>query len=91
MMKNSEKFLGVSVKVFQVLAWVSLVIQVVVGLIVLVVGGEPVLIGGVDVPARLVGLLNCIAGVIYFFMLYLVSHVIKVLLEIRSGASGRGA
>ena len=82
-MKDSGKFLGVSVKVFQVLAWVSLVIQVVVGLIVLVVGGEPVLIGGVDVPARLVGILNCVAGIIYFFMLYLVSHVLRVLLDIR--------
>ena len=82
-MKNSEKFLGISVKAFQVLAWVSLVIQVVVGLIVLVVGGQPVLIGGVDVPARLVGILNCIAGIIYFFMLYLVSHVLRVLLDIR--------
>ena len=86
-MKDSGKFLGVSVKVFQVLAWVSLVIQVLVGLIVLVVGGEPVIIGGVDVPARLVGLLNCVAGVIYFFMLYLVSHVLRVLLDLHQRAS----
>ena len=82
-MKDSVKFVSVSAKVFQVLAWVSLVIQVVVGLIVLVVGGQPVLIGGVDVPARLVGVLNCIAGIIYFFMLYLVSHALRLLLEIR--------
>ena len=82
-MKDSVKFVSVSAKVFQVLAWVSLVIQVAVGLIVLVVGGQPVLIGGVDVPARLVGVLNCIAGVIYFFMLYLVSHVLRLLLELR--------
>ena len=82
-----------SVKVFQVLAWVSLVIQVGAGLFVLAVGGDPVLIGGLDVPARLVGALNCVSGAIYFFMLMLISHVIRVLLEIQqrleSGSASR--
>ena len=84
MVQSGEKFLGVSVVVFKVLAWVSLVLQVVVGLILIVGGGEPVPIGGVDVPARLVGILNCVAGAIYFFMLLLAAHVIRVLLELRS-------
>ena len=82
-MKDGAKFLGISVTVFKVLAWLSLGIQVVVGLVVLVMGGEPVPIGGLDVPARLVGVLNCVAGVIYFFMLLLVAHVIRLLLEVR--------
>jgi len=77
-----EKFLRVSVKIFTVLAWLSLIIQVGVGLVVLVVGGQAVAIGGVDVPARLVGILNCVAGLVYFFMLLLVSKVIRLLLDI---------
>ena len=77
-----DKFLRVSVKIFTVLAWLSLIIQVGVGLVVLVVGGQAVAIGGVDVPARLVGILNCVAGLVYFFMLLLVSKVIRLLLDI---------
>ena len=81
-MKSSAQFVGLGRKVFTVLAWVSLVLQVAAGIFVLVVGGEPVVIGGVDVPARLVGVLNCVGGVIYFFVLLLISHVLQVLLEI---------
>ena len=84
MVQSGEKFLGVSVVVFKVLAWVSLVLQVVVGLILIVGGGEPVPIGGVDVPARLVGILNCVAGAIYFFMLLLAAHVIRLLVDLRN-------
>ena len=51
MAQSGEKFLGVSVVVFKILAWVSLVLQVVVGMILIVGGGEPIPIGGVDVPA----------------------------------------
>jgi len=81
-MKQGSGFLGASVVIFKVLAWLSLIIQVGVGLVVLVVGGQPVPIGGVDVPARAVGVLNCIAGVIYFFVLLLVSKIIRLLLDI---------
>ena len=81
-MKSSAQFVGLGRKVFRVLALVSLILQVAAGIFVLVVGGEPVVIGGVDVPARLVGVLNCVGGVIYFFVLLLVSHVLQVLLEI---------
>lgn len=90
-MNKSGKFLSIGVKVFKVLAWVSLVIQVAAGIFVLVVGGDPVLIGGVDVPARLVGVLNCVGGVIYFFILLLVSHVIRVLLDIQQRIGGSSA
>ena len=90
-MKQSAQFLGVGRKVFKVLAWVSLVLQVAAGIFVLVVGGEPVVIGGVDVPARIVGVLNCIGGVIYFFVLLLVSHVLQVLLEIHQRVERPGA
>lgn len=77
------KFLRVSVKVFKVLAWVSLVAQVVTGLILVVGGGEPVLIGGIDVPARVVGVLNFVAAGMYFFTMWLVSNVLQLWLDIR--------
>ncbi len=84
MMKEPSGLLRVGVRVFKVLAWVSLVVQVLVGLYLLIVGGEAVPVGGVDIPARVVGMLNCVAGVIYFFLLCLASSVIQVLLEIRN-------
>ena len=89
-MKPNTKFLKVGATVFKILAWVSLIIQVVVGLILLVGGGPAVPIGGVDVPARVVGVLNCVAGAIYFFMLYLIANVIRLLLDLhqRVGPSG---
>ena len=90
-MKFGDRLLKASVTVFQVLAWVSMVIQVLVGLFVLVTGGPAVPIGGVDVPARAIGVLNCVAGVIYFFVLLLISHVIRVLLEIRDHVVKGGA
>lgn len=90
-MKEDHKFLGVGAVVFTVLAWLSLVIQVVVGLILLIGGGPAVSIGGVDVPARVVGALNCVAGVLYFFLLFLIANIIRLLLDIRRqvGAANR--
>ena len=82
-MNKSSRFLKRGAVVFKVLAWVSLVIQVGAGLFVLVVGGNPVLLGEVEVPVRLIGVLNCVAGAIYFFMLLLIAHVIRLLLDIR--------
>ncbi len=70
------------ITVFQVLAWVSLVVQVVVGAILLISGGPDVPIGGVDVPARVVGLLNFVAGGIYFFLMHLTANVLRLVLEI---------
>ncbi len=77
------RLLQASVKVFKVLAWVSLVVQTVTGLILIVRGGEPVTIGDFDVPVRLVGLLNFVAAGVYFYSLWLVSHVLRLLLDIR--------
>jgi len=82
-MSPSSRFLRIGARVFMILAWVSLVVQVGVGVFILVVGGEPILFGGLDVPARLVGLLNCIGGAIYFFLMLLISHVLRVLLDIQ--------
>lgn len=82
------KFLRLSVKVFNVLAWVALGLQVITGLILVVGGGDPVLVAGVDIPARVVGLLNFIAGGVYWFSLRLTSGLIQLLLDIRDHQGG---
>jgi hypothetical protein len=87
---QQHKFLKNGAVVFKVLAWVALAVQVIMGLLLLIIGGDPVLIGGVDVPARVVGLLNCIAAAIYFFMFMLVSVVIQVLMDLHSHVSKTG-
>ena len=85
-MKDDYRFLRVGVRVFKVLAWLSLVIQALLGIVLLVSGGAPVPVGGVDVPARVVGVLNCVAAGIYFFMLNLVASVIRLLLDLHGQA-----
>ena len=83
-MKGDYKFLSIGVVVFKVLAWVSLVIQVLLGIILLVTGGAAIPVGGLEVPARVIGLLNCVAAVIYFFILSLIANVIKLLLDLKA-------
>lgn len=90
-MHNSVRFLQVSAVVFKVLAWVAMALQVIAGLILLIFGGEPVAIGGVgglELPARMVGVLNFIAAAVYFFVFLLVSHVLRLLLDIRQQLPG---
>ena len=87
-MAKSYKFLHLSVTVFRILAYVALVVQVGAGLVLVVTGGDPVVIGNIDVPARVVGILNFVAAALYFFSLRLVSHVIQLLLEIRERLPG---
>ena len=84
----SYKFLHFSAKFFKVLAWVALVFQVVTGLILVIFGGQPVLIGGVELPARIVGVLNFVAAGMYFFSLWLMSSLIQLLLDIRGRLAG---
>ena len=86
-MSQPYPFLRASVKIFRVLAWVALGIPVVTGVILIVVGGEPVLWGGIDLPARVVGLLNVVAGALYFFSMWLVSDLLQLLLDIREHVS----
>ena len=76
--------LRLGVTVFKVLAWIALGVQGLMGLVLLVTGGEPVLLGGLDVPARVVGLLNVVAAVVYFFMFLLMSAVIRLLLDLHA-------
>jgi len=84
-------FLRVSVIVFKVLAWIALALQVITGLILLVGGGPGVPVGGVEVPARLVGVLNVFAALIYFFLFMFVSNVTRLLLDVYTRLSGGSA
>ena len=86
-MASPYAFLRASVRVFRVLAWVALGIPVATGAILIVMGGEPVLWGGVDLPARAMGVLNVLAGGMYFFSMRLVSDLIQLLLDIREHVS----
>ena len=87
-MAQSNKFLRVSVVIFRVLAWVALALQVITGLMLLIGGGEPMLIGGVELPVRVVGLLNFVAAAMYFFSFWLMGSVVQLLLDIRSHLPG---
>jgi len=90
-MKQRDGMIRIGVTVFKVLAWISLVLQVGIGLTLLVMGGDPVPVGGVDIPARVVGVLNGLAGLLYFFFLFLAAHVLSLLLDIRDRLERTGA
>jgi hypothetical protein len=83
MAQTSYQFLRTSVTIFKVLAWLTLAVQAGTGLILVIGGGDPVLIGGLEVPARFVGVLNFVAAGIYFFSLWLMSNLLRLLLDIR--------
>lgn len=87
-MVHTYRFLRVSVTVFKVLAWVTVAVQVITGLILIVTGGAPVLIGGVEIPARLVGVLYFVAAAVYCFSLWLMSSLLRLLLDIRDRLPG---
>ena len=90
-MAQPYQFLRVSVVVFTVLAWVVAGLQVITGLILVIGGGEPVFIGGLAIPARVVGILNFVAAALYFFFLWLLRALILLLLEIREQVVRSGA
>jgi len=71
------KFLGVSAIIFKVLAWVSVVVGVVSGLIIFIGGGTP------EAP-RATGFVGLLLGLVYYFIFFTASGVITVLLDIRS-------
>jgi len=84
-------FLAKSANVFAVLAWVSLAIQLVVGLAVLIMGGPAVPIGGAEIPARLIGVLNFVAAAIYWFLFMFVSKMTRLLLDVHAQATRTGS
>jgi hypothetical protein len=86
---NGTKFVSLGATIFKVLGWVALILQVIIGLILLIGGGPDVPVGGVDIPARLVGVLNFVAAVIYWFMFTFISQVTRLLLDVHAKVAGR--
>lgn len=71
------KFLGISSKIFKVLAWISVAVGVISAVVIFVGGGTP------EAP-RFTGFIGLLLGVVYFFIFYTTSGVIALLLDIRS-------
>ena len=88
-MSQDYGMVHLGVKVFKIFAWISVVLQGLIGLFLLFGGGEPVPIGGADVPVRLFSLLYFLAAAIYFFLFMFMAGVTRLLLDLhgRSGGS----
>ena len=87
MAQSGDRFLQVSSTVFKVLAWVTLALQAVMGLILVIGGGEAVPVGAIELPARVVGLLNLVAALIYWFLFTFISKVTRLLLDVHAHVS----
>lgn len=91
-MAQPYKFLRISTGVFKVLAWVTLVLYTISGLALIITGGPPVPLLGIEVSARLFGAVYLLAGGANFYFLWLIRSLIQLWLDIRSrlpaGTSG---
>lgn len=76
-MLSGVKFLGVSSKIFKVLAWIAGAVGIVSSLIIFIGGGAP------DAP-RATGFVGLLLGLAYFFIFTVASEVIALLLDIRA-------
>jgi len=74
---DKYKFLNVGVKIFKVLAWVSVAVGVISALVIFIGGGTP------DAP-RSTGFVGLLLALVYFFVFSVASEVIALLLEINS-------
>ncbi len=87
-MAQPYKFLRVSTVVFKVLAWSTLALYTVSGIALIITGGPPVPLLGIEVDARLFGAVYLLAGGANFYFLWLIRSLIQLLLEIRSHLPG---
>ena len=87
MAQSGDRFLQASSTIFRVLAWVTLVLQAVMGLILVIGVGEAVPIGAIELPARVVGLLNLVAAAIYWFLFTFISKITKLLVDVHAHAT----
>ena len=87
-MAQPYKFLRVSTIVFKVLAWVTLALYAVSGIALIITGGPPVPLLGIEVSARLFGAVYLLAGGANFYFLWLIRSIIQLFLEIRSQLPG---
>ena len=86
------KFLKAARITFKILSWVILALAVVVGMIVLVTGGgnvPTVTPQGIATPPtpRAAGLVFMLMGAFYFLILYTISEVIGILLDMKDNCS----
>lgn len=83
------KFLKIARGVFKVLAWLSLGLGILVGIIVLVTGasvptGALTAEGAAQAtPPRAAGVVLMVMGALYFVVLYTISEIIGILLDIK--------
>lgn len=79
------KFLKTACVIFKVLSWLVLSIMMIVGLMVLITGA-PIVPPGAEqaIPApRAAGVVFMITGIFYFLLLYTISEIIALLLDIK--------
>ncbi len=70
------KFLKVGSTIFKILAWASVVLGVISALVIFIGGGTP------DAP-RSTGFIGLLLGAIYYFIFFIASELIKLLLDMR--------
>ncbi|MBU4589886.1 MAG: hypothetical protein KKG01_03075 [Candidatus Omnitrophica bacterium] len=76
-MDKNYKFLGISARIFKVLAWVSGVVGIISAIVIFIGGGTP------DAP-RATGFIGLLLGIVYFFIFFVTAEIITLLLELRS-------
>jgi len=81
------KFLKVARIIFKVLSWAALGLGIVVGVIVLITGGGAATIMPdaqvIESTPRAAGLVFMLMGGIYFLILYTISEIISILLDLK--------
>ena len=81
---KEHKFLRLSAKIFQILAWVTVVLSVASGLYLLIAGGDDIPLYGGSIPARVVGMLNFVSALVYWFSFTSMSKLIRVVVDIHA-------
>jgi hypothetical protein len=85
------KFLKAARVIFKVLSWLVLGLGIVVGAIVLITGGgAPALTPDaeiVEATPRAAGFVFMLMGAIYFLILYTISEIINILLDLKGSCS----
>ncbi|MEE8317941.1 MAG: hypothetical protein V3S13_03425 [Candidatus Omnitrophota bacterium] len=76
-MDDKYKFLKIGAVVFKGLAWLSVVIGVISGVIIFIGGGTP------EAP-RSTGFIGLLLGVVYYFLFFTASEVITLLLDVHN-------
>ncbi len=82
MLKDAKKFLTLGSTIFKALAWISVALGLISAIVIFIGGGTP------DAP-RSTGFIGLLLGVVYFFIFYIASSLITVILEIQDSVNKR--